>query len=77
MSWDVLPPEPITDRTTKPDVYRYTNSDAPVSLCLSCAAKRRRDGRTVELVGDGVLADGPCMDCDARRPIAYTQGELL
>jgi len=72
-NWDVLPPEPITDRTTPPDVYRYTNDTAPVLLCLSCAAKRRRDGRTVNLVGDDPRPTrGKCADCGTVR-----QGVLL
>lgn len=77
VSWDILPDQPITDHVTPPDVYAYRNSDRPVALCLSCACKRRFDGRTVELVGDGEVVDVLCADCDAGRPIAYIQGELL
>ena len=57
-----IPIPPVTSRRTPPDVYAYLNSTRPVRLCLSCAVRRRREGKTVVLVSDKPVS-GKCEGC--------------
>ena len=68
-------PPDITGPPVPPDVYAYRNSSTPVALCISCAAKRRADGKRVELVGDGVPVDAKCEGCEGE--VEYRQDNLL
>jgi hypothetical protein len=54
-------PSPAT-RPVPKDVYAWSNAGQRVVLCLSCAAKRRRKGVVVEMVGERAVA-GRCEDC--------------
>ena len=68
MNWDILPDEPITTHATPKDVRPYLNSAAPVALCVSCAVRRRLQGRTVTLVADKIINQN-CADCGTRQAV--------
>jgi hypothetical protein len=70
----VRPPTPSGNKPTPKDVRVYHNSGNKVLLCLSCAAKRRKSGKTVELESGGLVSN-PCDDC-APPPDESAQLEL-
>ena len=53
------------------DVRPYMNDANPVALCVSCAVKRRLQGKIINLVADRCV-DKPCADCGTVK-----QGVLL
>ena len=67
-SYAPLPDEPRTTRATPKDVRPYLNSASPVALCISCAVRRRLDGKIIKLAVDKIVNQS-CADCGTRRAV--------
>jgi hypothetical protein len=46
------------------DVYEYENSGSKVTLCISCAVRRRLESVEVEMINDRPVM-GRCVDCNS------------